>query len=158
MQREPCLRTVRAVCCKRGSRVLQAWKPCVSEHELIGFNRFGTLGFMRMGLEATKGRPPKNLRVCQNRHILIFLSQSPDFLKPGLCYVVKMLYLYDIKINVMQRYHFRPYSPNQTILFPQRIDKDIAEDDPVRITMPTGGEDIIIITLITSMMAKTMRP
>ena len=44
-----------------------------------------------------------------------------------------MLYLYDIKINVMQRYHFRPYSPNQTILFPQRIDKDIAEDDPVRL-------------------------
>lgn len=32
-----------------------------------------------------------------------------------------------------QRYHFRPYSPNQTILFPQRIDKDIAEDDPVRL-------------------------
>ena len=73
------------------------------------------------------------MRVCQNRHILFFLSQSPDFLKPGLCYVVKMLYLYDIKINVMQRYHFRPYSPNQTILFPQRIDKDIAEDDPVRL-------------------------
>lgn len=33
----------------------------------------------------------------------------------------------------MQRYHFRPYSPNQTILFPQRIDKDIAEGDPVRL-------------------------
>ncbi|MEE1316570.1 MAG: IS1182 family transposase, partial [Prevotella sp.] len=33
----------------------------------------------------------------------------------------------------MQRYHFRPYSPNQTILFPQRIDKDIAESDPVRL-------------------------
>ncbi len=32
-----------------------------------------------------------------------------------------------------QRYHFRPYSPNQTILFPQRIDKDIAENDPVRL-------------------------
>lgn len=32
-----------------------------------------------------------------------------------------------------QRYHFRPYSPNQTILFPQQIDKDIAEDDPVRL-------------------------
>ena len=30
-------------------------------------------------------------RVCQNRHILFFLSQSPDFLKPGLCYVVKFL-------------------------------------------------------------------
>ena len=33
----------------------------------------------------------------------------------------------------MQKYHFRPYSPNQTILFPQRIDKDIAENDPVRL-------------------------
>ncbi|MBR6201821.1 MAG: hypothetical protein IKQ62_02330, partial [Bacteroidaceae bacterium] len=33
----------------------------------------------------------------------------------------------------MQRYHFRPYSPNQTILFPQRIDKDIADDDLVRL-------------------------
>ena len=32
-----------------------------------------------------------------------------------------------------QRYHFRPYCPNQTILFPQRIDKDIADDDPVRL-------------------------
>lgn len=33
----------------------------------------------------------------------------------------------------MQNYHFRPYSPNQTVLFPQRIDRDIAENDPVRI-------------------------
>ena len=72
-------------------------------------------------------------RVCQKRHILIFFTQSPDFLKPGLCYVVKFLYLYNIKIKVMQRYHFRPYSPNQMILFPQRIDKDIAESDPVRL-------------------------
>ena len=30
-------------------------------------------------------------------------------------------------------YHFRPYSPNQMVLFPQRIDKDIAEEDPVRL-------------------------
>lgn len=29
--------------------------------------------------------------------------------------------------------HFRQYSPNQAILFPQRIDQDIAENDPVRI-------------------------
>ena len=33
----------------------------------------------------------------------------------------------------MQKYHFRPYSPNQMVLFPQRIDKDIAEEDPVRL-------------------------
>ena len=33
----------------------------------------------------------------------------------------------------MQKYHFRPYSPNQSVLFPERIDKDIASDDPVRL-------------------------
>ena len=33
----------------------------------------------------------------------------------------------------MQKYHFRPYSPNQTVLFPERIDKDISPDDPVRL-------------------------
>ena len=38
------------------------------------------------------------MRVCQNRHILIFLSQSPDFLKPGLCYVQDFLYLWTTKI------------------------------------------------------------
>ena len=38
-----------------------------------------------------------------------------------------------MKNKSLQRYHFRPYSPNQTILFPQRIDKDIAEGDPVRL-------------------------
>lgn len=29
--------------------------------------------------------------------------------------------------------HFRPHINNQTVLFPQRIDEDIAENDPVRI-------------------------
>ncbi|MBQ5477108.1 MAG: transposase, partial [Bacteroidaceae bacterium] len=38
-----------------------------------------------------------------------------------------------MQYKTQQRYHFRPYSPNQTILFPQRIDKDIAQDDPVRL-------------------------
>ena len=33
----------------------------------------------------------------------------------------------------MTKVHFRPYITNQTILFPQRIDEDIAENDPVRI-------------------------
>lgn len=32
----------------------------------------------------------------------------------------------------MAKLHFRPYIPNQTVLFPQRIDEDIAENDPVR--------------------------
>ena len=32
----------------------------------------------------------------------------------------------------MAKIHFRPYHPNQTVLFPQRIDEDIADNDPVR--------------------------
>ena len=32
----------------------------------------------------------------------------------------------------MAKIHFRPYNPNQTVLFPPRIDEDIAENDPVR--------------------------
>ena len=33
----------------------------------------------------------------------------------------------------MAKLHFRPYIPNQTVLFPQRIDENIASNDPVRI-------------------------
>lgn len=33
----------------------------------------------------------------------------------------------------MAKLHFRDYNPKQIILFPQRLDKDIAENDPVRI-------------------------
>ena len=32
----------------------------------------------------------------------------------------------------MTKIHFRPYNPNQTVLFLKRIDEDIAENDPVR--------------------------
>ena len=69
----------------------------------------------------------------QNRHILFFLSQSPDFLKPGLCYVVKFLYLCDKVLKNMAKIHFRPYTTKQILLFPQRIDENIAKDDPVRL-------------------------
>ena len=69
----------------------------------------------------------------QNRHILFFLSQSPDFLKPGLCYVVKFLYLCDKVLKNMAKIHFRPYTTKQILLFPQRIDENIAEDAPVRL-------------------------
>ena len=38
------------------------------------------------------------------------------------------------KINKMSTtIHFRDYNPKQMILFPQRLDKDIAENDPVRV-------------------------
>jgi transposase len=33
----------------------------------------------------------------------------------------------------MTKVHFHPYIHNQMVLFPQRIDKDIAEDEPVRL-------------------------
>ena len=33
----------------------------------------------------------------------------------------------------MPKIHYHPYTPNQLVLFPQRIDEDIAENDPVRI-------------------------
>ena len=33
----------------------------------------------------------------------------------------------------MAKVHIRDYNPKQIILFPQRLDKDIAENDPVRI-------------------------
>lgn len=33
----------------------------------------------------------------------------------------------------MTKIHFRDYNYNQTVLFPQRIDEDIADNDPVRI-------------------------
>ena len=33
----------------------------------------------------------------------------------------------------MAKLHFRPYIPNQTVLFPQRIDENIAANNPVRI-------------------------
>lgn len=33
----------------------------------------------------------------------------------------------------MSKIHYHPYTPNQLVLFPQRIDENIAENDPVRI-------------------------
>ena len=33
----------------------------------------------------------------------------------------------------MPKIHYHPYIPNQLVLFPQRIDEDIADNDPVRI-------------------------
>ena len=36
----------------------------------------------------------------------------------------------------MPKIHYHPYTPNQLVLFPQRIDEDIAENDPVRIVNP----------------------
>ena len=49
----------------------------------------------------------------------------------------------------MAKIHFRPYNPNQTVLFPQRIDEDIAEGDYIfrypnfRHGKPNGHDKII---------------
>ena len=62
------------------------------------------------------------------------IKQSPDFPKPRLFHIIKILYLYDIQsIYMSAKIHFRDYNPKQTILFPHRLDKDIAENDPVRV-------------------------
>ena len=39
----------------------------------------------------------------------------------------------------MTKIHFRSYIHKKMILFPQRIDKDIAEDDPVSSFRRLGG-------------------
>jgi transposase len=72
------------------------------------------------------------MRVCQNRYSLFFtikavLSQARALLYP------KVLLTLGIKKTIMAKLHFRPYSPNQTVLFLGRIDEDIAANDPVRI-------------------------
>lgn len=51
--------------------------------------------------------------------------------EPLLCLKV-VVPLYHRKIT-MAKLHFRSYITNQIILFPQRIDENIAENDPVRI-------------------------
>ena len=55
------------------------------------------------------------------------LSQARALLLP------KVFVSLGIKFFVMAKLHFRPYIPNQTVLFPQRIDENIAANDPVRI-------------------------
>ena len=56
------------------------------------------------------------------------LSQARALLFP------KVFVPLGIKKNlIMTKIHFRSYIHKKMILFPQRIDKDIAEDDPVRL-------------------------
>ena len=80
-----------------------------------------------------KPTPNPSQRGCVKIGTSSFFTQSPDFLKPGLCYVVKFLYLCDKVLKNMAKIHFRPYTTKQILLFPQRIDENIAEDDPVRL-------------------------
>ena len=55
------------------------------------------------------------------------LSQARALLCPGFFVPLDQVFLNMAKI------HFRPYTTKQILLFPQRIDENIAEDDPVRL-------------------------
>ena len=58
-----------------------------------------------------------------------FYAQSPDFSQAGALLLPKDFVSLSITFYTMTKIHFRPYNPNQTVLFPPRIDEDIAEHD-----------------------------
>ena len=70
-------------------------------------------------------------KVCQNAH-LFFLCTKPRLSQAGALLLPKDFVSLSITFYTMTKIHFRPYNPNQTVLFPPRIDEDIAEHDPVR--------------------------
>ena len=71
------------------------------------------------------------MKVCQKAHLLI-LCTKPRLSQAGALLLPKDFVSLGIIISTMAKIHFRPYNSNQTVLFPQRIDEDIAENDPVR--------------------------
>ena len=72
------------------------------------------------------------MRVCQNRHILLFYRKAPTFSSQGFV-MSKIFCTFGPSFKSMAKIHFRPYTTKQILLFPQRIDENIAEDDPVRL-------------------------
>lgn len=44
----------------------------------------------------------------------------------------------------MAKLHFRPYILNQTVLFPQRIDENIAANNPVHIVNAVVDNSLIL--------------
>ena len=63
---------------------------------------------------------------------LLFFTQKPRLSQAGALLLPKDFVSLSITFYTMTKIHFRPYNPNQTVLFPQRIDEDIADNDPVR--------------------------
>ena len=72
-------------------------------------------------------------RLCQNADTAFFLCAKPRLSQARALLLPKVFVSLGIKFFVMAKLHFRPYIPNQTVLFPQRIDENIAATDPVRI-------------------------
>ena len=54
-----------------------------------------------------------------------FMRKAQTFSSPGFV-ITQSLCNFRHYIFVMAKLHFRPYIPNQTVLFPQRIDENIA--------------------------------
>ena len=65
-------------------------------------------------------------------HTFCFLRTKPRLSQAGALLLPKDFVSLGNKNFTMTKIHFRSYNPNQTVLFPQRIDEDIAEHDPVR--------------------------
>ena len=76
--------------------------------------------------------PPKEEVVSKCWHNL-FLCAKPRLSQARALLLPKVYVTLGISFFVMAKLHFRPYIPNQTVLFPQRIDENIAANDPVRI-------------------------
>ena len=70
--------------------------------------------------------------MCQNRHILLFYRKAPTFSSQGFV-MSKIFCTFGPSFKSMAKIHFRPYTTKQILLFPQRIDENIADDDPVRL-------------------------
>ena len=72
------------------------------------------------------------MRVCQNDAPSCYIHKAPTSQAGALIYP-KVFVSLGIQIKFMAKLHFRDYTPNQLVLFPQRIDENISENDPVRI-------------------------
>ena len=68
----------------------------------------------------------------QNRRILLFYRKAPTFSSQGFV-MSKIFCTFGPSFKSMAKIHFRPYTTKQILLFPQRIDENIADDDPVRL-------------------------
>ncbi|WP_394851657.1 hypothetical protein, partial [Bacteroides thetaiotaomicron] len=56
----------------------------------------------------------------------LFLCTKPRLSQARALLLPKVFVSLGIKFFVMAKLHFRPYIPNQTVLFPGRIDENIA--------------------------------
>ncbi|MCE8943164.1 hypothetical protein K0G28_23430, partial [Bacteroides faecis] len=63
---------------------------------------------------------------CVKMLVQPFLCAKPGLSQAQALLLPKIYVTLGIKFFVMAKLHFHPYIPNQTVLFPQRIDENIA--------------------------------